>query len=93
MNMRFNIKNKLYPHIDIMAFGAQKQKTMDINTKINTSNSIDAFYDISVGLDYRFKNKLSAFVQANNLLNNRYQRWYNYPVYGFNIIGGITMIF
>jgi hypothetical protein len=93
MNMRFNIKNKLYPHIDIMAFGAQKQKTMDINTKINTSNSIEAFYDISMGIDYRFKNKLSAFVQANNLLNNRYQRWYNYPVYGFNIIGGITMIF
>jgi RNAse (barnase) inhibitor barstar len=93
MNMRFNIKNKLYPHIDIMAFGAQKQKTMDINTKINTNNNIEAFYDISMGLDYRFKNKLSAFVQANNLLNNRYQRWYNYPVYGFNIIGGITMIF
>jgi hypothetical protein len=93
VNMRFNIKNKLYPHIDVTAFGAQKQKTIDVNTKINTVNSINAFYDISMGVDYRFKNKLSAFVQANNLLNNRYQRWYNYPVYGFNIIGGITMIF
>lgn len=93
MNMRFNIKNKLYPHLDILAFGAQKQKTMDVVAKTNSFTSMNAFYDISMGIDYRFKSKLSAFVQANNLLNNRYQRWYNYPVYGFNIVGGITMIF
>lgn len=91
LNMRFNIANKLYPHIDIIAMGGQKQRSGS-GAQYET-NSIDAFYDISAGVDYRFKNKLSAFVQANNLMGARYQRWYNYQVYGFNIIGGITMIF
>lgn len=91
INMRFNIANKIYPHFDLVAMGVQKQRT---GTGSNYKNgSIDAFYDMSAGIDYRFKSKLSAFVQANNLMGSRYQRWYNYPVYGFNIIGGITMIF
>ncbi len=91
VNMRFNIANKLYPHFDLVAMGVQKQRSG--TGKNYSTNSIDAFYDISAGVDYRFKSKLSAFVQANNLMGTRYQRWYNYPVYGFNILGGITMIF
>jgi hypothetical protein len=91
LNMKFNIRNKLYPHIDIIAMGLQKQRT---GKEVNYSQStLKAFYDISVGVDYRFKKKLSVFVQANNLASSRYQRWYSYPVYGFNIIGGLTMIF
>lgn len=92
LNMKFNIKNKLYPHFDILAMGIQKQRSGLDNLTKQTS-TIKAFYDISVGIDYRFKKKLSVFVQANNILNTRYQRWFNYPVYGFNILGGVTMIF
>lgn len=98
LNTRFNIKNKVYPHLDLFAMGVQKQRSGTVNktptgTVAYNSGSLKAFYDISAGIDFRFKKKLSAFIQANNLINNRYQRWYNYPVYGFNIIGGITMIF
>lgn len=92
LNMKFNIKNKVYPHFDIIAMGVQKQRT-GLNDAAYNTNTIRAFYDISAGIDYRFKKKLSLFVQANNMLANRYQRWYNYPVYGFNIIGGLTFIF
>jgi hypothetical protein len=92
LNMKFNIKNKLYPHVDIVAMGIQKQRTGREPVGY-TRSSLDAFYDISVGADYRFKKKLSVFVQANNLASSRYQRWYKYPVYGFNIMGGLTMIF
>lgn len=92
LNMMFNIKNTVYPHIDILAMGTQKARTGEIDNNY-TSSTLKAFYDISAGIDYRFKKKLSAFVQANNLLGTRYMRWNNYPVYGFNILGGITMIF
>ncbi|MCC6819088.1 MAG: hypothetical protein IT245_09370, partial [Bacteroidia bacterium] len=98
LNMQFNIRDKVYPHFDLMAMGIQKQRSGTTNktgtgTVAYSTSSLKAFYDISAGIDFRFKKKLSAFIQANNLINNRYQRWYNYPVYGFNIIGGITMIF
>lgn len=92
LNMKFNIANKVYPHFDILAMGVQKART-GMDDKTYKSSSLKALYDISAGIDYRFKKKLSVFVQANNILGTRYMRWNNYPVYGFNIVGGITMIF
>lgn len=92
INMKFNIKNKVYPHFDVMAMSLQKQRTGVSETNYST-NTINAFYDISAGIDFRFRPKLSLFVQANNIMSSRYQRWYNYPVYGFNAIGGLTFIF
>jgi len=29
----------------------------------------------------------------NNILNNRYERWNQYEVFGFNILGGIVYSF
>ncbi len=92
VNMSFNIKNKIYPHLDIVAMSLQKQRTGVLEANY-TSSQIKAFYDISTGIDFRFRPKLSLFVQANNLMSSRYQRWYNYPVYGFNILGGLSFIF
>ena len=92
VNMSFNINNKIYPHFDIVAMSLQPQRTGVLENNYSRSQ-IKAFYDISTGIDFRFRPKLSLFVQANNLMSSRYQRWYNYPVYGFNILGGLTFIF
>ncbi len=94
-NLSFNIKDKCFPHIDVMAFGTQQQKTEDLSPVNPTPkySTIKPFCDISFGVDYKFKNRYSAFIQANNLLNNRYQRWYNYPVYGLNAMAGLTVKF
>lgn len=92
VNMRFNIKNKVYPHLDIIAMSQQKQRT-GLDEKAYKSSTVNAYYDISTGIDFRFRPKLSLFVQANNVMASRYQRWYKYPVYGFNAVGGLTMIF
>lgn len=92
LNMNFNIKNKVYPHFDIVAMSLQKQRT-GLDDKNYKSSTLNAFYDISAGIDFRFRPKLSLFVQANNIVSSRYQRWYSYPVYGFNAVGGLTMIF
>jgi hypothetical protein len=92
ISAKFNIKNKFYPYFDFVAMGLQKQRTGFVEATKQV-NSINAFYDISTGFDFRFKKKLSVFVQANNLMASRYQRWYNYPVLGLNILGGITLLF
>lgn len=49
--------------------------------------------DISINAEYQIIPRLSAFLQVNNLLNNKYQRWYNYQVYGINIYGGLRLKF
>jgi outer membrane receptor protein involved in Fe transport len=49
--------------------------------------------DVSLSAEYQIIPRLSAFMQVNNLLNNKYQRWYGYEVYGFNIYGGLRLKF
>lgn len=49
--------------------------------------------DVNLGVEYRYNKRISAFVQFNNLAAQRYQRWYNYPVQAFQVLGGFTFRF
>ena len=49
--------------------------------------------DISAGAEFKINSKFSAWLDLNNILNNKYQRWNNYPVYGLNVIGGVIVHF
>lgn len=49
--------------------------------------------DLSAGLEFKITRQFNLWVQANNVFNNKYQRWYQYDVYGFNILGGIIYNF
>ena len=46
--------------------------------------------DVSVSGDYRFSQRFSAFAQANNLLNNRREKFLFYPTLGANVVVGVT---
>lgn len=49
--------------------------------------------DLNLGTELTIIPKLNLWVQANNILNNKYQRWNQYQVVGFNIMGGIVYSF
>ncbi|MFI5196930.1 MAG: hypothetical protein ACHQD8_07550, partial [Chitinophagales bacterium] len=49
---------------------------------------LDMIADAGCNAEYQFIPRLSAFVQVNNLFNDKYQRWRGYQVYGLNIYGG-----
>jgi hypothetical protein len=49
--------------------------------------------DLSTGVEFTIMPKLNLWVQFNNVLNNRYQRWNQYEVLGFNVLGGIVYSF
>ena len=46
--------------------------------------------DANLGVEYRYNPRISAFIQTNNLASQRYNRWYNYPVQSFQVLGGVT---
>ncbi len=52
-----------------------------------------AFLDLSAYAEFRVIPRLSLFLQLNNILNTKYERWYQYPSYGFNITGGLRFKF
>lgn len=53
------------------------------------AQKIKGMADINLGADYQFTKYLSFFAQLNNLANFKYQKWYNYPTFGFNAMVGV----
>lgn len=54
---------------------------------------LNSILDIGVGAEYEILDRLSLFIQANNLLNSSNQRWNGYDALGFNIFGGARLKF
>ncbi len=55
--------------------------------------TLPSYADLSGGADYKISKRFSVFVQANNLLGNKYQTYLYYPANGFNIFGGLSVGF
>ena len=49
--------------------------------------------DANIGLEYRYNKRISGFINLNNVAAQRYKRWYNYPVQGFQAMVGVTIRF
>ncbi len=61
----------------------------------NTGNTgrLPAVFDLNAGLEFRVHKYVSVWAQFNNIFNNAYERWNNYPVVGFNFLAGIRLTF
>lgn len=78
------LKEKLLMRAEL--FGVAGAFARDIN---GDAQKIKGMLDINLGADYQFTKYLSFFAQLNNLANFRYQKWYNYPTFGFNAMVGV----
>jgi hypothetical protein len=54
---------------------------------------LDGAFDLNAGLEFRATNNLNLWAQFNNIFNKEYQRWNQYPVYGFNFVAGVVFSF
>jgi len=52
-----------------------------------------AVADLNFGAEFTVIPRLNLWLQMNNLLNSNYQRWNQYPVLGFNVLGGVVYSF
>lgn len=59
---------------------------------LQSLKSKDAF-DMSAGVEFRITRQFNLWLQMNNIFNKKYERWNQYQVYGFNILGGIVFSF
>jgi outer membrane cobalamin receptor len=49
--------------------------------------------DLNIGVEYKFNEKIRAFVQANNLVSKKYQYFEGYSSQGINVLGGLIVNF
>lgn len=55
--------------------------------------TLDSFFDANAHVGYHINNQISVFAKANNIANNEYQRWQNFPVQGIQFLAGATFKF
>lgn len=74
--------------VDLYTFdGAQYRAPNGVAFKGGTGT------DMNAGVEFRILRQLNLWFQMNNLFNDKYERWHQYQVYGFNVLGGIVFSF
>lgn len=95
---KYNLLDKLVAQVDVNLQGGRKALVYAPGTDVKVENgqyvlSLGYLADANLGLEYIYNNRISAFFQLNNLAAQRYARWNNYPVMGFQVMGGFTFKF
>ncbi len=57
------------------------------------ADNLNTLFDVSVSGELFFTDNFGAFLQINNLANNKRQRWFRYPTFGLNFLAGVTAKF
>ena len=86
-SFRWNAFKQVLLKADVFTFSGVPALLKN-NTETKTNGT-----DLSAGAEFKITKKFSAWLDLNNILDQKYQRWYNYPVYGLNVIGGIIAHF
>ena len=55
--------------------------------------TLDSFFDLNAHLGYKYNKRLTAFLRGNNLANQQYNRWANFPVQGIQVLLGANYKF
>lgn len=58
-----------------------------------TTITLESYFDANAHLGYHINDEWSAYIKANNIANQDYERWLNYPVQGIQFLAGITYKF
>ncbi|MDE3212979.1 MAG: hypothetical protein KGM98_07070, partial [Bacteroidota bacterium] len=87
-SMRWFAFKQLMVKADLVAFSGAKALLKNGAEKILAGGT-----DLSLGGEFKITNRFSAWVDFDNVLNSKYERWNNYPVYGLQVIGGILIHF
>lgn len=55
--------------------------------------TLDSFFDLNAHVGYKYNKRLTAFLKGNNLANQQYNRWANFPVQGIQVLLGANYKF
>ncbi|HTL81142.1 MAG TPA: TonB-dependent receptor [Bacteroidia bacterium] len=91
LNADYNLEDKIVAKLNVYYLNGQFVKPVDVLS--GTSPELKGLVDVNLGLEYRYSKFLSAFLNLNNLANQRYYRWYGYPMQKFNFVAGLTYTF
>jgi outer membrane receptor protein involved in Fe transport len=55
--------------------------------------TLDSYFDANAHVGYKVNDQFSVFAKVNNIANQNYERWANFPVQGIQFLAGATYQF
>lgn len=92
----FKITKKWYAGANVFFVGDRKDQKLNtdiVNIVAPSPINLESFFDVNANLGFKYNDRLTAFLRANNIANQAYQKWLNYPVQGFQVVLGANYKF
>ena len=86
--LRIQVLKDLFVTSDLFAFDGAWYQNNDGDAK-----QAQGALDLSAGAEFKILKNVKIWGQFNNIFNKEYQRWNQYPVYGFGFVGGVVFSF
>ncbi len=94
--MDYQIDEQWFAGANLFFTGERKDRFYEEGTLLPVSPvtvTLDSFFDVNAHVGYKINTQFSVFAKVNNLFNQDYQRWSNFPVQGIQFLAGATYQF
>ena len=92
-----NITPKWYAGTSLFFTGERKdifrQSTVTLPFPPDENITLKSYFDLNAHVGFKYSERMTFFLKGNNLANQNYERWFNYPVQGLQVLGGASYKF
>ena len=93
-NIDFKITPKWSTGFKVFFVGERKDQFVNTSLVNPISDvTLSSYFDLNANVLYKHTNQLSFYLKGNNLANQNYQRWLNFPVQGIQVLLGANLKF
>lgn len=92
----FNITPRWYAGANVFFVGERKDQKLNLNIMYAVPPSpvtLDSYFDLNAHVGFKYNERFTAFLRANNIANQAYQKWLDYKVQGFQVVLGANYKF
>ena len=96
---RYTLRDKIIARIDLMAYGARSTKEIEYfgaqgqEVTVETPGTISGFADLNIGIEYRYRHWIGAFVDFRNIADTENEKFNRYRSQRFSVIAGLNFAF
>ena len=93
-NLDVNITKQWYAGVNVFYVGERKDMQQNIDFATDpVIVTLKSYFDANAHLGYKYNERLTCFLKLNNIANQNYEKWLNYPVQGFQVLVGANYKF
>ncbi len=98
-NVDANITEKWYAGLNLFFVGERKDQFIapdilnDPAFYAFTTRTLDSYFDVNAHVGYKYNERLTLFLRGNNLFNQSYEKWMNFPAQQIQVVLGANYKF